>query len=323
VEFIMKLPVAASLIATAFFCVPAHSQFDSIAENYNDLAVSNTSIAIQSAMNNIAMQETLRRPNAARSGRLVAPRGAASNSTVTQQDLMVLRYSPSVTRRRANLMALANRLRGKDPAGSAELAKVFNNMDVIAEIGKGIAPYGVRTDNVADAYAVWWMQTWSAVHGDTRQSSYAQIQAVKRQATSAMLALPMMRTMNDAMKQEYAETMLVQMWLMSDFAQQHKNDRGLMAKLAASAREGALKYGLDLDAMTLTEQGFVPSGKTGAADLDRGREPGAPEQALAANATPAPKAANDTSPPYILLAAAGGAGLGGVFLLGKLVGKRG
>jgi hypothetical protein len=71
--------------------------------------------------------------------------------------------------------------------------------------------------------------------------------------------------------------------------------------------------------MKLTDEGFVPSGKTGAVDP----APGAPDQALAANSAPEPVAATDTSTPYILLAAAGGAGIGGVVLLGKMIGRRG
>ena len=46
---------------------PAFAQFDSIAENCNNLAVSNTDIAIRSAMNNNVMQSFARRPTTDRS----------------------------------------------------------------------------------------------------------------------------------------------------------------------------------------------------------------------------------------------------------------
>jgi hypothetical protein len=74
--------------------------------------------------------------------------------------------------------------------------------------------------------------------------------------------------------------------------------------------------------MTLTENGFVPSSKRSSFD-DRD-VPGPSgyevrEQALAAN----DNATRDLAPNYALIAAAGGAGLGGMFLLGKAMGRKG
>jgi hypothetical protein len=77
--------------------------------------------------------------------------------------------------------------------------------------------------------------------------------------------------------------------------------------------------GLDLYAMTLTANGFVPA-KRGSAvdesDLQLGSE--SEEQALASTEP----SGNTESPNYVLIAAAGGAGLGGMFLLGKTMGRK-
>lgn len=106
---------------------------------------------------------------------------------------------------------------------------------------------------------------------------------------------------------------MVQAALISATQQTYGNDPTMARNLASVVRRGAAASGVDLDAMTLTEQGFVPAKETGAADLAPGTEP----RALAA--------ANDAGagPSYGFLAAAGGAGLGAAFLVGKALGRKG
>jgi hypothetical protein len=243
---------------------------------------------------------------------------ATAQTYVVANTQLNFRISP--IRRKANLAAFIDRIRSADPTGAAGLEKLFASTDVIDQMGIGLAKYGLRNDNVADAFATWWTQSWQAAHNDASDPSRETLQAVKRQAVDGMLATSTMRTMNDATKQEFAETLLVQSMLFSSYVDSFKNDPAMMRKLGAAVREGAKASGLDLDSMTLTEQGFVPSGKTGAADP----APNAAKQALATNNVTTPSVtANDKLPPYLLLATAGGAGIGGVFLISKIMRKRG
>lgn len=62
--------------------------------------------------------------------------------------------------------------------------------------------------------------------------------------------------------------------------------------------------------MTLTQGGFVPADRRGEADTGKAN--------ALASTTPPP-----AQPPYALIAAAGGAGLGAVFLIGKAMGRKG
>ncbi len=225
-------------------------------------------------------------------------------------------YSASQSRRRANIETFIKKSSTVDPKGAAQMAQLFASTDVIVALGRDLQPYGLRTDNVADAYAVYWVQSWQAANGDTNDPSRATMQAVKRQSANALASTPEFSTANDATKQEMAEAMMVQAMLISASVDTYKDDPAMMRKLGAAVRKGAKASGLDLDTMTLTDEGFVPAKKTGAANP----APGTPETALAANASAAPAGA---SPPYLLIAAAGGAGLGGVFLLGRMFGRRG
>lgn len=169
-------------------------------------------------------------------------------------------YTPSLARRRANLARFVQRSRGGDPVGAARMEQIFAGTDVIAAMSRELAPYGLRTDNVADAYSVYWMNAWGAAHGDTSVPSRTTTQAVRAQVAETLAAVPVMRDADDAIRQEFAEALLVQAALISATQETYKNDPAMAAKLAAAVRKGARESGLDLDAMTLTETGFRPAG---------------------------------------------------------------
>jgi uncharacterized protein YijF (DUF1287 family) len=233
------------------------------------------------------------------------------------KDTAVLAFTPSTSRRRANLASFVDRTRAADPVGADKMQQLFASTDIIGSIdGKMRSTYGMRANNVADAYAVWWVSAWMGARGRSDDATPGQMAMVRRQAASALASTPEFVGAGDADKQQMAEAMLVQAALIGDTIDTYKADPAMLARARAAIAKGARGSGLDLDTMTLTDEGFVPAGrKTGAAD----RDPGAPEQ-LSKQAL----GRNDTAaPPYLLLAAAGGAGLGGTLLLGKMIGRRG
>jgi hypothetical protein len=168
-------------------------------------------------------------------------------------------FSPSAARTRANLAAFASKTRKVDPEGAAKMEAMFASVDIIAEIGKNIAPYGLKTNNVADAYAVYWINAWEASRGivgstETRQRA----QAVRTQASNAMAAVPALATATDAQKQEFAEALLIQAGMIALTAEAAVNDPAQLRAVGAAVAKGAKAMGLDLDTMDLTPNGFVP-----------------------------------------------------------------
>ena len=226
-------------------------------------------------------------------------------------------YSKSNTRTRANLAKFVEKTRSTDPVGAAKMAEMFASTDIIGMIDQKMQQaYGMRANNVADAYALWWTSAWMGSQGRSDDATPGQMAMVKRQAANALASTPEFATASDAGKQEMAEAMLVQVILMTATVETYKSDPAMLAKTRTAIAKGAREMGIDLNSMKLTDEGFRPSGKTGAIDPT-------PDQQQA-SATPAPAApATDKSPPYALMAAAGGAGLGGVFLLGKMMGRKG
>lgn len=175
---------------------------------------------------------------------------------VRAPDVQSLAFKPLLAQRKKNLANFVAKSRAQSPEGGDQLEAMFASTDIIAELGKALVPYGLRTDNMADAYTVYWISAWLAANGRIEDNSRAQVQAIKRQAASALLAVPAISKASSAEKQEFAEAMLVQAAMIDSSMQQAKGNPTQLTAIAKAVRQGAKASGLDLDAMELTEDGF-------------------------------------------------------------------
>lgn len=171
-------------------------------------------------------------------------------------------FTPSHARREANLARLVDAMRLRDPAGAAALQDLFASTDIIAAIGQEIAPTGLTTTNLADAFALWWMTAWDAAHGTTRTPSRAMAQAVRRQAMVVMSTTADVANMSDANKQTMAEAYLIQAGLMAASVEQVAGDATATQEMMRAVSRSTKAAGMDLSKVTLTEEGFVPASRT-------------------------------------------------------------
>ena len=212
-------------------------------------------------------------------------------------DTASLRYTPSKARRTVNLAKFVQKTRAADPQGATDLQKLFAEGDFIERIGGLVAPIGLHIDNVADAYALWWITAWEAAHGQYDETKPAILAAVRAQAAAAVTATGEMARASDAQKQELAEALWIQTALIEIAVEQAKHDPARLRQIGDAVRQGARGMGLNLGMIDLTPQGFVPVGTS-------------------QNETPARVATPGQTAPYGVLAlAAGGVGVGGFLVL--------
>jgi hypothetical protein len=180
-----------------------------------------------------------------------------------------LTFTPSPAERRKNLAQFIAKSRKRDPEGAARLEKLFASRDVIGQINREMGACGFQANNVADAYAAWWINAWLASRGRTEDPTRQQTDAVRAQAAHAMATLPQMARASDAVKQEMTEAYLVQTALIGAVIEQARGNPDRLRQLASAVRKGARAAGLDLDAMQLTDSGFVSGGIGATEDADR------------------------------------------------------
>lgn len=195
------------------------------------------------ALTNTLSVEATRQSEAARASPAPAP--------------AAFRFQATPEQRKRNLQQFVEKTRAVDPAGAGQLEALFAGNDVIALIGRGIAPYGLRVDDLADAYTVYWVSAWMASRGQAGENDKGQVAAVRRQSAAAMAAVPALKTATDAQRQEFAEALLVQAMLLDASVGQAQADPAKLEQVKAAARQGARASGLDLDAFELTPAGFV------------------------------------------------------------------
>jgi hypothetical protein len=214
-------------------------------------------------------------------------------------------FQPSQKNREANLAQIVRQTAANDPDGAAKMQRLFADVDVIAEIGKGIAPYGLRTNNVADAYAVYWMTAWQAANQDNSDFKQGQVAAVRQQSADILMNTQAFIDSDDRLKQELADIYLVQAALIQAVADEAEQNSTLRSQLAKAVKQGAAASGLELDTMTLTEDGFVPGKPRKGANASGA----AGDDTKQASAT-----GSDKTLQYGIMAALG---LGAAFMIGK------
>jgi hypothetical protein len=179
-----------------------------------------------------------------------------SSSTPAKLSSSKLVFKSSATVRQANFKRFVENIRQNDPAGAVQVKQIFDSTDVINQIGQKMATVGLKSNNLADAYAVYWTNAWLGAHGRSDNLPKAQMMAVRNQVAEVLLKVPQLSAATDPQKQEIAETLLVQALLISISTDGSKSAPALSAQVQKVIAQGAKSFGLDLYQMTLTAQGF-------------------------------------------------------------------
>ena len=171
-----------------------------------------------------------------------------------------LSFVPSPALRQRNYAAIVDKMRPRDAEAADQMAEMFASTDMIDQVAREIAPAGLQTNSVADAFTFWWATTWSVSREQPESGSRAALQSVRAQVVNIMLADQGIARATAAQKQEFAEDLFVKSRLLNTAVKEAQGNPDDLASLARTARKTALAAGLDLDTMELTEAGFV-SGK--------------------------------------------------------------
>lgn len=230
----------------------------------------------------------------------------------------VLSYDVSLTRRAANLRSFVEKSRAANPSGAADLERVFASGDVIQQLDGEMRKYGLRADNLADAYALWWINAWEAATGAAATEDRGVVAAVRRQSAIALSNVPDVAKADDTIKQNLAEALMVQAMLVSALNEKYRTDKTHGPQLRKAAAQGAKSMSLDLKAMELTPDGFVMRKGASAADAPAGP---LEEREVVAAAQVEEEASSDTVlATYALPLLGGSIALAAVFFLGGSAG---
>lgn len=207
----------------------------------------------------ISYRDHLNAQEEARKRRLAAtPTTSAASAGAPAAASSQTRYQPDQARRRANLAEFVAKTRVKDPASADALAQLFAEGDFIERIKPLVGTVGLDVTNVADAYAFYWVVAWNATKGANPTPSRRTMDAVRGQATDLLLTAPAFLSADQAARQNMAEALWVQGVVLDQAVDHSRGKPELMKGIAGAARQGAQAISLDLNTMTLTDDGFKP-----------------------------------------------------------------
>jgi hypothetical protein len=175
----------------------------------------------------------------------------------SQSSIAALNYKLSLDLRRQNIAKFVEGMKGMNPEAGAQMEQAFAQVDIIDEVGKGIAKYGLKTSNIADAYTVYLMTAWMTANGRMDDNSNEQVAGTKQMAVNALTASPDVGKLSDADKQAFAESLLIQAMLFEATLGSVAADPAQMAKVQGDIRTGAKAMGIDVDLFKLTPTGLI------------------------------------------------------------------
>jgi hypothetical protein len=237
-----------------------------------------------------------------------------------------LTFKPSQARRQQSISDFLKRVRAINPSAEETIRLQLSQADIFSFLQTQLSPLGFDINNVADAYSVYWISLWEASNGLVRPSNATEMAAVKAQVTKIMESAPQFSALNPLDKQAYSDDLYLTAIMLGASLEAVKNDKKQLMEYAAKIKKQANAQGFEIDSLTLTEDGFVPvkkGRKTGDAS-GVGVGVGADRAMASAKAAANPADdGGDASPNYVLFAALGSATLGGMYWVGKAVGRKG
>jgi hypothetical protein len=185
--------------------------------------------------------------------------------------------------------------------------------------------YGMRANNLADAYTAYWIAASDAVNGKLgAQTSRSKAQAVRNQVESTFSSLSNTAFVSPAEIQKYSELLLIQTYLIASFEEQVKAGTLPLSEMQAGIHKGAKALGVDLDTFVLTETGFQLKNKKRSDATEA--LPGAEDGTQLASASAAKGDTGDGTGsgllPGVLIAGLAGSTLAAAFLYGKNKGAK-
>jgi hypothetical protein len=230
-----------STLAAALLSTPVVAQdFSSIGGQYIDYGASMMAVG---QLNNVL--------DGTRQGSPAKPRPAPSRTVDTRY-----RASSAVSARvHAQFADFAARA---DPANAERLRQAIGRQDLLAQWEKHVAVDGLRRGDVADAMTAYWVQNWQLA---TRTSfvDHARVQAVRDQVSRALGASPAFAGLDDAGKQEMAETFMLNFVAQgSAYSDAMIRRDQVQARRLSDAAAARLRAEMKLDArqVRLTAAGF-------------------------------------------------------------------
>lgn len=193
------------------------------------------------------------------SGRGAKGRGAKGRGPRTKAKAATgsTRFRPSLATRKSVIAAYVARARARDAKSGEGLGRDLAKTDPIASAKPGMARFGLRTDDVADAVAIYLVSAWYGARGSRQDPPRGYLRATREQMHQALLLNPKFAKSSNESKQHLAESLIIETMVIDSAIIGAKGKPELMGRVKSYIRETTLKtFQLDVAKLKLTSNGL-------------------------------------------------------------------
>ena len=184
---------------------------------------------------------------------------APVSATIDTSAPVALDFRPDASVTRAVNARFTEMLAAIQPDRREQIAAELDSGAMQAQFANLLQSYGYSSRNVADVMTAYLVIAWEVVHNADATSHLDGIGVVHRTMQKTLAHSASMRTLSDAQKQELAETLgnLTMLAAVAKNALVQRGDAEGLATLQEGVRTTTRRFGIDLQPLRLTDQGFT------------------------------------------------------------------
>lgn len=168
------------------------------------------------------------------------------------------RFARSLAAQKVSEASILAEIKKRQPGAEAEYARVFAQQDMAKLFEKAVRGYGLRSDDIADTMAAYWLVSW-VLANDAKDFSAAAARAVRDQV-KAGIARTSVAGLSFEKKHRLADEAIFNTLIATqafEYAQSGKISKADYRRLADVTQKAFLGLGADLRQMQLTDAGFI------------------------------------------------------------------
>jgi hypothetical protein len=181
----------------------------------------------------------------------------ASTGTATPATESQLTFTASPTVRKEAIDGFVAAMSQASPELGAQLGAAFGSGEVFAQIDQGLQPFGLKTNNIVDAYSFYLINAWMASQGNRENNTRAQADGTKAMVLATFSSIPDMLKLDERQKQMFADSLVLNAMLYDSMLQATEGNVQATQNVQNEVSTAAKQLGIDLSKFSMTPNGLV------------------------------------------------------------------
>ncbi len=183
--------------------------------------------------------------------------GGAATTPPSSATVASFSYTPDMQVRKKVQADFIEGLKAMGPEIASQMDTALGQMDVFAEVDKVLQPYSMKTNDIADAYAIYLTNSWLGANGRTDDLTPQQMAGIQSMVRATMGGSKDLMALNESKKQSFAESLILQAVFYELMVDSAQADPAALTNVKAAIKGAAKELGIDVDQFELKPNGLI------------------------------------------------------------------